>query len=495
MLNVLELNPQLFREVKSRFRTHNIVIVVACSLAMQYVFYSMSSGFLVYQSLDFLLPLCLFLGGFYLISTDLAREEQRGTLNFIRLSPQSSQSILLGKMLGVPSLIYLGVALGIPLHFFGSLVEGVSLGGILGKYVFWIAGCWLFYSFACLYTLRLSSSQKNFYNPQAIAGLGLIITGTFVSPYLSFIYLFITPDLFTKVDWFFLDLGSDKLLDCFWLLTTIVGATYFIWKAVNRRFRDPNITLVSKSQSYQLMILSQVWLMGFAFSRTDLSSSFPYYGFGLAWVYYVMPIVFFMLISALSPSHQTLLDWSRYNHQSHTRKQGLWNDLIWGEKSPNIVAIAINLLITAVIWIPWLLSLSDRVLSDMSLSKPEAVLGLLLTMGIVSIYAVSNQQLTIKFKPRSRINLVAALGCVIVILPLAIAGVLAADNVQISLLWAVSPFPVFCVFLGTISTAILGLGLQLTLLGFLTKQLTKQIQKVGASKTQVLLTAETSQFK
>jgi hypothetical protein len=493
MLNFLELNPQLFREVKSRFRTHNIVIVVVFSLALQCFLFSISSSFLeVYQSLNFILPLCLLLGGFYLISTDLAREEQRGTLNFIRLSPQFSQSILLGKMLGVPSLIYFGVALGIPLHFIGSLVEGVSLGEILGKYIFWLVGCWLFYSFACLYTLRLSNNKNNLCNPQAIAGSGLIIVGNLVWLYLSLIYAFTTPDFLHEINWFFLTLGRDLFFDCLWLLITIAGTTYFLWQAVNRRFRNQNITLVSKSQSYQIVALLQLWLLGFVVSKINLNSSFPHDEIGFAWVYYIMPIVFLMLISALSPSHQNLLDWSRYNHQSYTRKQGLWNDLIWGEKSLNIVAIAINLLITAVIWIPWLLSLSDRVLSHMSLSKPEAVLGLLLTMGIVSIYAVSNQQLTIKFKPRSRINLVAALGCVIVILPLANAGVLAADNVQISLLWAVSPFPVFCVFLGTISTAILGLGLQLTLLGFLTKQLTKQIQKVGASKTQILLTAEVS---
>ncbi|MCU0535286.1 MAG: hypothetical protein MUD14_15470, partial [Hydrococcus sp. Prado102] len=262
MLKFLDVNPQLFREIKSRFRIHNIVIVVVCSLSLQYFLYCITSGFLVYRSLDYILPLFLFLGGFYLISTDIAREEQRGTLNFIRLSPQSSQDILIGKMLGVPSLIYLGVALGIPLHFVSSLHEGVSLGEIFWKYLFWIVGCWLFYSFACLYTFRLSSHQKNLYNPYAIAGLGLILAGTFVSPYLSLIYLFTTPSL-SKINWFFLTLGDDRLFDCLWLLMTIVGANYFLWQAVNRRFRNPNITIISKAQSYQLMALFQLWLLGY----------------------------------------------------------------------------------------------------------------------------------------------------------------------------------------------------------------------------------------
>uniref|UniRef100_A0ACD5H1H9 Uncharacterized protein n=1 Tax=Desertifilum tharense IPPAS B-1220 TaxID=1781255 RepID=A0ACD5H1H9_9CYAN len=41
------------------------------------------------------------IGAYWLID-DLGKEERRGTLNFIRLSPQSAQSIFLGKLLGVP---------------------------------------------------------------------------------------------------------------------------------------------------------------------------------------------------------------------------------------------------------------------------------------------------------------------------------------------------------------------------------------------------------
>ena len=52
---------------------------------------------------------------------DLAKEEQRGTLNFIRLSPQTEQSILFGKMLGVPSLVYLFIILSIPLHLWSGI--------------------------------------------------------------------------------------------------------------------------------------------------------------------------------------------------------------------------------------------------------------------------------------------------------------------------------------------------------------------------------------
>ena len=59
----------------------------------------------------------LSVAGTYLLINDLAKEETRGTLNFIRLSPQSETSILTGKLLGVPSLIYLIILVAVPFHF------------------------------------------------------------------------------------------------------------------------------------------------------------------------------------------------------------------------------------------------------------------------------------------------------------------------------------------------------------------------------------------
>ena len=50
--------------------------------------------------------------GTYLLIADLSREERRGTLNFIRMSPESAKNILLGKLLGVPILVYFTVEFG-----------------------------------------------------------------------------------------------------------------------------------------------------------------------------------------------------------------------------------------------------------------------------------------------------------------------------------------------------------------------------------------------
>jgi ABC-type Na+ efflux pump permease subunit len=69
--------------------------------------------------------------GTYLLISDLAHEERRGTLNFIRLSPQSPENILVGKLLGVPILLYLVAVLAVPLHLWAGLAAQISLMRIL----------------------------------------------------------------------------------------------------------------------------------------------------------------------------------------------------------------------------------------------------------------------------------------------------------------------------------------------------------------------------
>lgn len=64
--------------------------------------------------------------GTYMLINDLATEERRGTLNFIRLSPQSAQTILIGKLLGVPSLVYLGILLTIPYQLWAGISANIS---------------------------------------------------------------------------------------------------------------------------------------------------------------------------------------------------------------------------------------------------------------------------------------------------------------------------------------------------------------------------------
>jgi hypothetical protein len=95
----------------------------------------------------------LLVAGTYLLINDLAKEETRGTLNFIRLSPQSETSILTGKLLGVPSLIYLVILVAVPLHLLAGHSAQIASSYILSYYAILAASCIFFYSAALLFGL------------------------------------------------------------------------------------------------------------------------------------------------------------------------------------------------------------------------------------------------------------------------------------------------------------------------------------------------------
>ena len=156
-------NPQLLRELKGRLKPRNLVITGAISLLGQFVLLIVSQGqlpipmplstptaeirnkyctggdnsyerdcildglggFLINWQLwwlDLFIILCfigifaLIVAGTYMLMSDVATEQRRDTLNFIRLSPESTRGILVGKMLGVPILLYFVVFLAVPLH-------------------------------------------------------------------------------------------------------------------------------------------------------------------------------------------------------------------------------------------------------------------------------------------------------------------------------------------------------------------------------------------
>ena len=157
-------NPQLFREIKGRLNIGNMAIASAFSLSGQLLLFMYYSGQIpvtppnwnptypiynrfctletansyvqgcvrdalgnlainwpmwwveIFVWLSVFSVLALLVAGTYMLVSDLDKEERRGTLNFIRLSPQSAKTIFLGKILGVPILLYLAAILTVPLH-------------------------------------------------------------------------------------------------------------------------------------------------------------------------------------------------------------------------------------------------------------------------------------------------------------------------------------------------------------------------------------------
>ncbi len=130
-----EWNPQLWREIKSRVSLPGILTATLISAIAQFIAwsrfrpnfthtygreYNISAWMGMSEFLDREIWLGLAIGGIYLIATNFRQELDRGTLNLVNLSPTSTQKIVIGKILGVPILIYWGVLLTIPLHFIAA---------------------------------------------------------------------------------------------------------------------------------------------------------------------------------------------------------------------------------------------------------------------------------------------------------------------------------------------------------------------------------------
>lgn len=124
-------NPQLVKELKSRINLPNIAIVTAISIILQWMAFVLSGLVCIYDSpkwwlnlsglLDKEIWLVLAIGGTYLIAQDFDREIRSGTLNIVNLSPAKPLEIIVGKIIGVPILIYWAVFLALPLYITASI--------------------------------------------------------------------------------------------------------------------------------------------------------------------------------------------------------------------------------------------------------------------------------------------------------------------------------------------------------------------------------------
>ena len=155
-------NPQLLRELKGRLKPRNILAVAFVSIFCQWCFYSLFHRRQdLFITTSMIAIFVLLVGGTYLIIADLAREESRGTLNFIRLSPQSAQSILTGKILGVPILLYLLVILALPLNLSVAIAANIPFLLVIGFYGIIISSCAFFYSGALFFGFNQFYFSKN----------------------------------------------------------------------------------------------------------------------------------------------------------------------------------------------------------------------------------------------------------------------------------------------------------------------------------------------
>ncbi len=540
-------NPQLLRELKGRLKLRNLVLAVAISLLGQLLLFMTflarlpqgtlkspetfpysdpyCTGSINYGSdrtclvdglgdllidwqkwsLDLFLALSvigifsLLVAGTYLLIDNLAYEERRGTLNFIRLSPRSTQSILWGKIFGVPILIYLVALSAVPLHLWVGIAAHIPLIWILGFYGVLGTSCIFFYSLSLLFGLVsagvngfqawlgsgtvflfiLAGISKpvegdptdwiNIFSPAII--VQYLIAATGIEPTVSFSELEIQ-----KLQWFNLPVGMGIVGVSSILILNYCLWTYWTWQALQRRFASPTKTIFNKRQSYLLVAGFEIVALGFAGSggRYHQTQNFA---FLLAYNF----VLFLGLIITLTPQRQTLVDWARYKQQKPSHRKGLLNlsllrDLVWGEKSPTIVAIALNAAITFTILIPWIL------LSSYNDNNLSVLMALVLSLSLIVIGATIAQLVVFMQTRQQGLWIIGVLSAVTILPPLTL-GLLSVDIVSEPTLWLFTVFAFTAIENAGAFSIFLALLGQLTILTLCSVQITRQLKKAGESNS------------
>ncbi len=537
-----DLNPQLFRELKERLTLRNIGIVFAAALLVQgfvliyfhgqipvpsYKISSINGSSTrtlvevynkyciplnpigegdkcmlsgdnnfeinwqlwwsnVFICLNWIILGSLILGSVYTLVADLLQEEKRGTLNFIRLSPQSAPQIFVGKILGVPILVYLGVALILPLHLSIRSNIAASLPFLASWYLMITAIWFLLASAAILYVL--------------LGGIQAILTTAAVAWPMFFASQILNEVTLQTIQghgggywgyietrWFGLLIASSAIRLHLFVAVSCLVVSFGVWQAIKRRYLNPTATAISKPQSYLANVCLQIWIAGFALSAFDhevAATEKSIAGFAT-----IDLITLLLLIPMLLPSKQSLQDWSRYRRESgagQNRKfwqRGLIKDLIVNDHSPTLLAIAINIGIAMVLWLP---------LSIVAFRTPgyglKFLAGICLAASLTLIYtAIAHLGLFLKVKKRNlwifgiiSSTMLLPLGAAMVLSPVSTPTGLAA----IFLLF--SPFAPIGILSLSGGTLLATFAAQLAVFGILTRQLQRQLQLSGQSQTKEL---------
>ena len=312
----------------------------------------------VWGTITWVLPYLLFvLGGYYIVG-DITQEEKRGTLNFIRLSPRPAWQILIGKILGVPILPYLAVLTLVPIHIFAALSGGTSLLFMVSYYLVLATSVFLCYSLALFFGLT-GSSQKGFMGQQGTTAISFGALAFFVfSPIFMFWNSAVTWQHLidnstllgnsaeaSGLQWVYLPIGESSILTHLFTLANLAILLALIWRMVLRRFRHPRATLMSKRQSYGLVAYVEILMVGFTLSSEFNRNGWDASG-AAAFLVIVSVVMLLMLMFALVPQRQALLDWSRY------QARGL-QSWLWADKSPMLLAMVVHLAMVYGLLLPW----------------------------------------------------------------------------------------------------------------------------------------------
>jgi len=518
LLSFSDWNPQFFREVKGRLKNRNLTLTVLSSLLVQFALlfyfwaalptpklttssryctgketYSWNDCVLdaqgnvlvnwqnwwadVFQALTWMLPFILLIAGVYLLISDLAKEEQRGTLNFIRLSPQTSQTILIGKLLGVPLLVYLGVLLAVPLHLWSAVHSGIDTAELISLYLVVPAITCTFYTAAIFYAFL--GAAHGWLGAVLVCGVYAIFSSIWQRSRYS-----PGQDFANFPFWYHLPIMSNLGLLVAFTLGSCAVTTFWFWQTINRRFCNPNLTLISKRQSYAMTICVEVFILGFVFR--DMGEG-EYYQpiYDLFSLIVLNSSWFLVLIAALTPHRQTLLDWARYRQtRTSSRKvkvtKAALRDWMFGENSPAIAAIALNLLLAIAIFTPWILTWGQPT------QQLHGLVSLLLNATFLLICAAIAQLILFSPSKKRSVFALAIVGGLIAIPPIMMMTVGVRPD-QGSLPWILSGFAFAAIESTSKMTILLGLLGQMLVLTGLTARLNHQLHRAGESEMKALM--------
>ncbi|NEP42165.1 MAG: hypothetical protein F6K35_24270, partial [Okeania sp. SIO2H7] len=317
------------------------------------------------------------------------------------------------------------------------------------------------------------------------AWLASIFGAVFLWP-ISSVILLVTHETYVGIEnfqWFFFPKLEDAVLVAWGLLLyRCLARSYFFWQIANRLFRNPKATILSKKQSYFWVAEFQIFLLGFCWHLLNTTSKYDLKA-GFYFICGLNLMVFLLLIICLSPHRQTLQEWSRYKHQQAKYGKSLIYDLIWGEKSPGLLAIAINAGIVTVIWLPWIF------LSKQNVGiKEELAIALIMTLSIVLIYGAIAQITLLKKTKKRAIWVGINLAFLIFLLPIAFLVVAPEINAS-PFLWLFSPILFTAVEYASGTTIFIAFLSHLSILGLLSWQLTRKLKKAGESASKSLISS------
>ena len=547
----LDLNPQLFREIKGKLKTRNVVITAALSVIAQFLIvisllselpkldpdnsikaqygrYAMESSnhSEVYTKdmlgnwiinwqllwLDLFMVLSgvaifsLLIIGTYMLVADTVKEESRGTLNFIRLTPQSAGSVLLGKILGVPILLYVGILLLLPLQVVSGLSAHIPLSLIISFNAVVVASCALCYSLALLWSLINSglSGLKPWLAGGAIGFLLTLLTTASIhnslitnalwdwlllfNPGIVLAYLidatslslykieFVPAENLGELLFYGQALWAKASFGIGFILFNFSLWTYWCWSVLKRRFHNPNNTLLSKTQSYWLTGWFVILALGFTLQNQQPYTSLTH---NFIFLQLCLCTLGLFLIAALSPHRQGLHDWARYRHQVSQNGNILWKELLFGENSPSGVAIAINMAIAMAYVTPSIFLFLQQ-------DKQYIFWGFVMSgFGILLYGLVAQLILTLKTRKRSVWSTISVVAMIIV--PPVCLGFAGIEPRDIPQLWLFSFLPTVATEYATISNVMLAMLGQCAAICLIGLQTTKLLKQAGKSETKILL--------